>query len=138
MLRPIAFLVLAGLAAPVAADVSPFRTPSDNIRCWIGTGAGAPDLSCEIVEINGTPNVARPASCSGPWGHKYVLLSRGPARLECGAPIKGASPSGVDVAPYGVSSDWGGISCLSERTGLRCQNADGHGFLLSRRVLKVW
>ncbi|MBN9888843.1 DUF6636 domain-containing protein [Salipiger abyssi] len=138
MLRPIAFLVLAGLAAPVAADVSPFRTPSDNVRCWIGTGEGPPDLSCEIVEINGAPNVARPASCSGPWGHKYELLSHGDVRLECGAPVKGASPPGVDVAPYGVSSDWGGISCLSERSGLRCQNVDGHGFLLSRRVLKVW
>ncbi|MCR8549309.1 hypothetical protein M4578_15875 [Salipiger sp. P9] len=133
-------LLLAGLclAGPAMADVSPFRTPSDNIRCWVGTGEGPPDLSCEIVAFTGTPNVARPASCAGPWGHKYVLLARGPATMECGAPVRGKSATGVDVAPYGVSADWGGISCISERTGLTCRNADGHGFLLSRRVLKVW
>lgn len=126
------------LAGPALADVSPFKTPSGNIECYIGTGDGPPDLSCTIFSFTGTPNVPRPLSCSGAWGHEYTLLARGPVRMSCGGPgSKNAAP-GVEVAPYGVSADWGGISCTSERTGLTCKNADGHGFILSRRVLKVW
>lgn len=134
------YLFAAGFlaATPAMADVTPFKTPSGNIECSIGTGGGPPDLTCTIFEINGAPNVPRPSSCSGPWGHSYELLSRGQVKLGCGGPgRKNASP-GVEVAPYGVSADWGGISCKSERTGLRCQNREGHGFHLSRSVLTVW
>ncbi|EPX86816.1 DUF6636 domain-containing protein [Salipiger mucosus] len=134
------FLTAAALALPTlaTADVTPFKTPSGNIECYIGTGEGPPDLTCTIHQFSGTPNVPRPASCNGPWGHTYILLARGRVRMECGGPGGKNTAPGVDVAPYGVSADWGGISCHSARTGLRCQNADGHGFHLSRRNLGVF
>jgi len=133
-------LLAAGLmlASPAIADVTPFKTPSGNIECYIGTGPNSADLSCTIFQFSGTPNVPRPASCGSGWGHNYVILERGPVQMECRGPGRPNTAPGVDVAPCGVSATWGGISCLSETTGLRCQNADGHGFHLSRRVLQVW
>ena len=52
--------------------------------------------------------------------------------MECGAPGRRNTAPGVDVAAYGQKADWGGISCASSAAGLECQNADGHGFFLSR------
>lgn len=130
--------VLALLAAPAAADVSPFKTPSGNIQCYVGTGAGPSDIDCTIFQFSGTPTVPRPASCGGAWGHRYMMGASGRVQMVCGAPGPKNTAPGVDVAPYGVKADWGNLSCLSQRTGLRCENADGHGFLLSRRVLQVW
>jgi hypothetical protein len=34
---------------------------------------------------------------------------------------------------YGSKWSHGGFACTSRRTGLRCRNRGGHGFLLSRR-----
>lgn len=132
-----ALVVALLLAVPAAADVSPFRTPSGNIHCTIGQGEGPPDLACGIVERSGPPAAPRPAGCAGPWGHRFVLLARGPVRMECGPAIANTAP-GVDVAPYGVRADWGGIACSSSAQGLECRNADGRGFFLSRARQTVW
>lgn len=136
MLRAAALLSLAAGAAQ--ADVSPFRTPSGNIQCGIGVGEGPPDLRCEIIERSGPPAAPRPADCAGPWGHRFVLLARGPVRMECGGPGPRNTAPGVDVAGYGVSADWGGISCESSQQGLTCRNADGRGFVLSRARQSVF
>ncbi|WP_235953161.1 DUF6636 domain-containing protein [Salipiger sp. PrR002] len=130
--------LVALLPAPARADVTPFKTPSGNIECYIGDSGTATDLQCAIFEFSAAPALPRPASCGAPWGHSYILLEQGPVTMVCGGPGPKNTAPGVDIAPYGVSARWGGISCLSQKTGLQCQNADGHGFLLSRRVLKVW
>jgi hypothetical protein len=36
------------------------------------------------------------------------------------------------VLEYGSYISLGGITCVSERTGMTCTNLDGHGFTLSR------
>jgi hypothetical protein len=136
-MRPILLALLAA-AAPAAADVSPFRTPSGNIACTIWTGEGPPDLACAIFERAGPLAAPQPADCPGPWGHRFVLLATGPVRMECGGPGPRNDSPGVDVAGYGVSADWGGISCASSREGLDCRNADGHGFFLSRARQSVF
>ena len=128
-----AFAVLLLSAAGASADVTPFRTPSGNIECSIGQDFGVPpDLRCAIFERSGPPAAPRPPGCAGPWGHIFVLLERGPVRMECGDPGRPSAAPGIDVAPYGVSAAWGGIGCSSSERGLECRNADGHGFFLSR------
>ena len=131
-------VVLLAAPWPALADVSPSRTPSGNIDCTIGTGEGPPDLRCTIHERSGPPAAPQPASCQGPWGHHFTLLSRGPVVLDCGPPGPKATSPGVDVAEYGLDADWGGIACSSSASGLSCTNADGHGFFLSRARQSVY
>ena len=130
-----AFL-LSLLAIPAWADVFSFETPSGNIQCSVGLSGGGSDIICDIVQKTGVPPLPRPPTCTQAWGHRFSMLERGFVQMEC-APF----PQDFEVpekAPYGVTGSWGGIRCLSETTGLQCQNADGHGFFLSRRVQTVY
>lgn len=133
-----ACILSVACASSASADVTPFKTPSGNIECGIGQGEGPPDLQCNIFERSGPPALPKPASCSGPWGHVFVLLARGPVQMECRDPGRPSTATGIDVAPYGVSADWGGIQCKSSAEGFQCSNADGHGFFLSRARQSVF
>lgn len=124
-----AFIPFVG---PAEADVTPFKSPSGNIECTIGEDVDGVDLRCVIFNRSGPPAAPQPANCAGPWGHIFVLLDRGPVRMECGGPGQPNTAPGVDVAGYGQRGTWGGIRCLSSERGLECQNTDGRGFFLSR------
>lgn len=137
-MRRLPILLVLPWGGLAQADVSPFRTPSGNIHCTIGIGEGPPDLYCTIYDRSGPPALPRPADCSGAWGHHFVLLSQGGARVQCGAPGQRDDSPGADIADYGVSADWGGISCHSSRQGLECRNEQGHGFFLSRARQSVF
>lgn len=127
-------LLLVTLATGASAEGYGFRTPSGNIYCNGSMQAG--QIGCNIVERSGPPAMPDTGACSGVWGHRVELDATGPARVVCGpAPRKSTY---TDVAPYGVSASFAGINCLSETTGLQCTNAEGHGFLLSRREQRVW
>ncbi|WP_422370649.1 DUF6636 domain-containing protein [Hoeflea sp.] len=111
------------------ADGYGFMTPSGNIYCN-GAIDGGGYISCTIVARKGGPAMPKPASCSGVWGHEFELDATGPARLACGG-----QPEKVDygdIAEYGLTGDFGAITCKSEKTGLTCRNRSGHGFFLSR------
>ncbi|MGJ8534888.1 MAG: DUF6636 domain-containing protein [Alphaproteobacteria bacterium] len=128
-------LLLALSASPAVADGFGFQTPSGNIYCN-GHVTGGGGIGCTIVSKSGSPPKAKPSSCSGYWGHDFNLDGNGSASLTCGS-----RPSRVDytdVAPYGVSADFGNITCTSKRTGLTCKNKRGHGFTLSRRIQSVF
>ena len=86
----------------------------------------------------GPPAAPKPASCRGPWGHRVQMAERGPVSLICGAPGPRNTAPGVEVAPYGQTGRWGGISCSSTPQGLDCRNGSGHGFRLSRASQQVW
>ena len=128
------FLLAAffALATPAHADGFGFQTPSGNIYCngFVSDGGG---IDCSIVERNpGPPAQPRPVNCNASWGHTFSLNGRGgAATLSCGRHPQRVNYS--DVAPYGVSAQFGAITCTSERTGLTCTNPSGHGFFLSRR-----
>lgn len=125
------FLLAALLApAPVLADGYGFMTPSKNIYCNGSVLDG--DMGCTIVNRSGPPAAPRPLDCGGYWGHDFNLSATGPAYLTC----SDYAPQAVDytdIAPYGVTAEFGGITCTSESTGLTCRNRSGHGFFLSRR-----
>jgi len=133
MKKLLAFLLIT-TATQVSAEGYGFRTPSGNIYCN-GSVEGS-EIGCSIVERNGPPAQADTGACPGVWGHHIQLGPTGPAIVVCGgAPRKSTY---TDVASYGVSASFGEISCRSEKTGLQCTNAAGHGFLLSRQNQRVW
>jgi hypothetical protein len=120
------------------ADGFGFMTPSGNIYCngHVGGGGG---IGCTIVERNGAPAQPKPASCKGVWGHDFELNGSGAAKMSCdtwpGGPQR---VDYTDIAPYGVSADFGDITCTSKKTGFSCKNKSGHGFFLSRRSQKIF
>ncbi|WP_037307072.1 DUF6636 domain-containing protein [Ruegeria halocynthiae] len=118
------------------ADVWTFETPSENIQCSVGQGAGVSDIFCTIIERRGTPALPRPADCQSDWGHDFLMLNTGPVQMQCG-PLN-RNRDGYDRAEYGVTGKFGGFVCHSSKKGLECKNEDGHGFFLSRAVQRVF
>ena len=129
-------LILCLLATPANADIWTFETPSQNIQCSVGEGAATSDIICTIIERSGPPAATRPFGCQFDWGHTFSMNNRGPAQIECVRTNK--SRDGFDRAEYGVTGEFGGFTCHSAQTGLRCQNEDGHGFFLSRRKQSIF
>ena len=130
------FFLLA--PASTLADVTPFKTPSGNIECVVGTGEAPSDIECVIFKRSGPPTTRRPASCKETWGRRFSMGARGVVKIGCGGPGPRNTAPGVSVAHYGVTGRFGGITCHSSKRGLECRNADGHGFFLSRRRQSVF
>jgi hypothetical protein len=130
-----ALLVLAlpgGESAVGATGAQTFRTPSGNIYCAYEHYSFAPvDLRCEIrSKIRPLP--PRPASCGDAvWGAGYSLRQRGPARVLCVSDT--VFDPKAQVLDYGTAIQLGVFRCSSTLTGLRCVNATGDGFFLSRQ-----
>lgn len=137
-MRFLAPLLLTLLATQAVADVTPIKTPSGNIECYIGSGDGPSDIECAIHARSGPPAQPKPADCKGPWGHHFDLRETGPVVMKCGGPGAKNTAPGVGLAPYGQTGEFGRITCRSEKTGFECRNADGHGFFLSRRRQTVF
>lgn len=136
VLLPLLAAVLT--AAPALADVTPYKTPSGNIECYVGTGEGPPDIACTIFGRSGPPATPRPAGCKGTWGHRFSMGERGVVTPECGGPGPRNTALGVEIAPYGATGKFGRIVCHSSKSGFECRNADGHGFFLSRQRQTVF
>jgi hypothetical protein len=132
-MRGVSVLAILITTAPAFADVSPFKTPSGNIECYVEYGTGIPyDIICIIFERSSPPATSRPTGCDDGWGHRFSMGERGVARVECaGAGSRNTEP-GVDIVQYGTTVKFGTIVCRSSTSGLECRNADGHGFFLSR------
>jgi hypothetical protein len=130
-----ALLVLLSAAPAVADDYLPFHAPSGNIQCMIATGDYA-EARCDVMEL-ASPIPARPADCDLDYGHAFGI---GPqdmlgSRICAGDTV--ADPNGM-VLQYGDHIDLGGFRCTSEKTGMTCTNAAGHGFTLSRRAQSLF
>jgi hypothetical protein len=136
--RPVAVLVVAALVVVVGAAglaqargfrIARFRMPSNNIFCGAVTGSGAPYLRCEI-RSGLRPLPPRPRTCKFDWGAGYLLARRGRARVLCISDT--IASSSAPVLRYRRTWHRAGFTCRSRITGLRCRNAVGHGFFLSR------
>jgi hypothetical protein len=122
-----ASIVLAAPAAATGATVF-FRTPSKNIYCaWISAPAS---LRCDILS-GVRPLPPKPRSCDFDWGAGFDLRRTGRARILCVS--DSVVTSSARVLTYGWTWRRGGFTCVSRRTGLRCHNASGRGFFLSRQ-----
>ena len=122
-------VVVAG-AAHAAGGVDTFRTPSGNIGCaYLHLSSQPVVLRCDI-RSGVRPLPPRPKSCSLDWGVGYVMQQRGRAHVLCASDTV-ADPK-AKVLAYGQTRHLGVFVCTSTRAGLRCANATGNGFFLSR------
>jgi hypothetical protein len=122
--------MLLGLAASGAASASSsfFQTPSKNIHCaWFSSPS---DLRCDI-DSGLRPKPKRPAACDLDFGDSISLGRAGRSHLVCHGDTT-RDPS-AKVLAYGKTWSRGGITCKSRTDGLRCANASGHGFFVSRQ-----
>lgn len=106
-----------------------FQTPSGNISCAIFPGEES-SLRCDMKELKQT-YTARPADCELDWGTAFGISAVGKSgEVIC----HGDTLFGTDSASlaYGKSLEAGGFQCMSEKSGLTCRNAAGHGFTLSK------
>lgn len=118
--------------APLVASAQPaFQTPSGNISCHQAGGI----LRCDITNRSFTPPRPREA-CELEYGHAITLEPSGPARMLCSGDT--IADSTLPVLRYGAAWQGQGLSCTSAETGVRCTNAAGRGFSLSRARLELF
>jgi hypothetical protein len=130
--RTLIALVAAALAFPAAAGADQllfFKTPSRNVACLKGTVQRRSYLRCDILS-GLRPHPARPRGCNLDWGFGYTLNATGHAVVTCAG--DSTNEPGARIIPYGATWKLGPFRCTSRQTGLRCANASGHGFFLSR------
>jgi hypothetical protein len=128
-------LVLAATVAAAAAEAGPaktqfvrFQTPSRNIGCVYSAAQDRRPvyLRCDIL------SGLRPApkgSCRLDWTG-FTMVARKPPRPTCAGDT--VYDRSARILRYGSAWSQGGFTCRSRRSGLRCTNAAGRGFFLSR------
>lgn len=129
----VAAAALAMSTAPAAAaDLDSFVSPSGNIGCIVYEGY----LRCDIAEREWSPP-PRPADCPSftGYGQGIGMDAHGPATFVC------AGDTTLNNGPalgYGQTHSGDGFVCTSAPAGLRCTNADGHGFQLARQAYDLF
>ena len=135
---------IAGVYQPLAQSSSEessqpkdvfFQTPSGNISCAIfGDGGGF--VRCDMQQLKQT-FVDKPIDCDLDWGAVFGIAGEGTVgEVVChGDTLFGTSPMKLE---YGRSVEALGFTCQSEKTGLTCKNAAGHGFALSKARQEVF
>ena len=103
------------------------QMPSRNIGCIFSQSPQS--VRCDI-RSGLRPAPPRPRGCDLDWAYalEMTLVSR-PHTLCAGDTALSTGP----VLAYGASLRIEGFTCRSQRTGLRCTNRPGHGFILSRK-----
>jgi hypothetical protein len=106
-----------------------FATPSGNIICF-ASAAQSGFVECEIKSGLVPPPPRDGCDLDQPG---LSLSSSGPAKPTCRSdPSPAWFDKQIPILAYGTTWAGFGVNCLSESTGLRCTNRDGHGFLLAR------
>jgi hypothetical protein len=127
------FAVMCVTAVPAEAgsyESVMFSTPSKNIICnayrYFGDTIG---IRCDISS-GLKPRPARPEGCNLDYGGTVQMRVNGLSRIGCVGDTN--SGSKTSTLAYGKRVRFHGITCESSFAGLRCTNASGHGFFLSR------
>ena len=127
-------MVLVFASAAAAARIVLFQTPSRNIGCAYLPAISRGDvttLRCEIASgLHPLPHHAH-RCVQGDFGQAVAMTRRGRALAICISDTI-RTPS-APVLRYGRTIHAGGFTCTSRRIGLRCTNAAGHGWFLSRQ-----
>ena len=129
--------VAAALLVPAASAVAlvQFQSPSTNIGC-IGDAAG---VRCDVRTTSAKPP-KRPKSCQYDWGMAFEVNRTGRGHGLCVGDTALATPGdGRRKLAYGRSIRLGPkLVCTSRVTGMTCRNTGGHGFTLSRTVIRLF
>jgi hypothetical protein len=132
----VAIVVLAVRAPGAGAfSLTSFSSPSTNIGCEIFDDGGHWIARCDIRDRDWAPPRA-PKRCRLDYGQGVYVGSAGRAGYVCA----GDTALGPKrILNYGDSLSRGPIKCLSLTIGMRCNDIrDGHGFLISREVVKLY
>ena len=110
-----------------------FKSPSGNIQCAI-TAGDAVVAECFLRQFTPSPALAATA-CGQSWG--FFVDHVGTGRAICTDPtfVMMQNPK---VLAYGRSVTFAGVTCRSEKTGVTCTNANGHGFQVARAAQSVF
>lgn len=113
--------------ASAQASGNTFKTPSGNIFCYYSTDDEV--LRCDIAEYtNEQPE--QPSDCELDWGGMFAMTAEGKAGRICAGDT--VTDDRYPVLEYGSTWRRGNFRCMSERSGLRCVNKTGSGWLLRR------
>lgn len=123
-------LALILLATPAFADdFIYFHTPSDNIHCMLMSGdfEGA---RCDMLSLTQSfPK--RPVDCDVDWGDAFQIGANDRQGYVLCHGDTVISPDSMELG-YGDFVTLGDFTCQSEKTGMTCTNAGGHGFAISK------
>ena len=126
----------APVADPATDDQLEFFTsPTGNISCLFIVG---PEVSvrCDLAQLNRS-FTNQPNDCGEDWGDSFgVTETSKRGELLCHGDTV-ADPS-AQVLDYGSLINHSGITCASSKTGMTCQNGDGHGFTVARKAQQVF
>jgi hypothetical protein len=130
------FSAIALSATARAADqIVFFTTPSHGIGCVYAHPEGeGRSLRCDVLDVEHPAK--RPAWCEQDYGSSFGLEPRGRAKRLCVGDT--AMDPKAPVLQYGKRRHVGPFTCVSRRAGLRCTNAAGHGFDLSRQRQRLF
>ena len=122
-----------------AQDAIGFKMPSNNIYCQLQSPFDdnpVPYLRCDLQQITSKPP-PRPKNCPLSWGDAFTVAQNGSSgqRMCHGDTVKNDD---LMLLPYGSQWNQSGFLCKSATSGLTCTNAQGHGFMLSKAVQKVF
>jgi hypothetical protein len=124
-----ALAAAAALAPQADAQTKTFRfqTPSRNIGCLYSSPTGRTSyLRCDVLS-GLKPQPKRP--CELDWTG-FAMTAKSRATATCAGDT--VYDKNATMFPYTWTWKRGGFTCTVQRAGLRCKNATGHGFFLSR------
>ncbi|OMC16927.1 hypothetical protein A5735_07975 [Mycolicibacter heraklionensis] len=124
------------MAPPALADTDLhfFESPSGNIACLVYP----PDwVRCDIQERDWSPP-PRPADCPSQtgYGQGINIAAHGKPEFVCAGDTT-FSPD-AKTLDYGQRDSSATHVCTSEASGIRCQNREGHGFVISRESYELF
>lgn len=115
--------------------ISSFTMPSQNIYCAL-ISEEKKLLRCEIQSrLNPLPPQPYRGYCEFDWGAGFLLPQESKPEILCISDTIGKSNY---ILSYGKTWSNSGFKCVSKRTGLTCNNSNGHGFFLSRNKWNVF
>jgi hypothetical protein len=121
--------------AAMAEELVTFRSPTGNIAC-LAVVSDLAEVRCDLVALERV-FTAPPPDCELDWGDSFAVQDGGgPGVLVCHGDT--VIDPGAMVLDYGQSLQFGGITCRSEKTGMTCDTAEGHGFSVSKRAQKLF
>jgi hypothetical protein len=123
----ICLYVMSGTAQ--AQDYIAFHSPSGNIQCAIFAGDYAA-ARCDMSVLTQTFTTP-PRECEFDWGFSFGVEPHSPKGYLACVSDAVADRSGIELG-YGQDLSLAGITCLSEKTGMTCTNAEGHGFSIAK------
>jgi surface antigen len=136
-------VVIAAVSASTSAagrTILPgFRSPTGNIRCFVGTS-----LYCSIRRADYAAKLQahclKPDGSGVDWhGFKLRQATRGKVYCTSNPPYDtGKQRPSYRLLAYGKSFAHGSFTCASRVTGITCRNRAGHGIFISRRSWRAW